>query len=76
MGVCSGSEHGDTVQRHLEYARRIGDLRIVVYNTSSQKPRQFSEQLTVYPTNCRTPLAFLWRAFRLPPRCSATIPPR
>ncbi len=66
-GSLLGEEHGDTVQRHLEYARRIGDLRIVVYNTASnpQPPHQFSEHLTVYPTNCRSPYLFPWRAFRV-----------
>ncbi len=64
-GSLLGAEHGDTVQRHMEYAKGIGDLRIVVYNTAHKEPRQFSEHLTVYPTNCRSPYLFPWRAFRV-----------
>ena len=30
-----GDPHGNTVQRHLEYARRIGDLSIVTYNPAA-----------------------------------------
>jgi glycosyltransferase involved in cell wall biosynthesis len=75
-GSLLGAEHGDTVQRHLEYARRIGDLRIVVYNSTSQpkEPRQFSEHLTVYPTNCRAPYSYLWRAFRVASQIHHTQP--
>jgi glycosyltransferase involved in cell wall biosynthesis len=61
-----GEQHGNTVQRHIEYARRIGDLTIVTYNPAAQ-PRsvqRFADNLTVYPTNTR-PVLFPWVAYRL-----------
>ncbi len=36
-----GDPHGNTIQRHIEYARRIGDLSIVIYNpacTAENRP--------------------------------------
>jgi glycosyltransferase involved in cell wall biosynthesis len=64
-----GDPHGNTIQRHMEYARRIGELVIVTYNPAS-KPKtvqQCSEHLTVYPTNTH-PALFPWRAYRLAAR--------
>jgi glycosyltransferase involved in cell wall biosynthesis len=64
-----GDPHGNTVQRHLEYARRIGDLTIVTYNPAA-KPRtiqHFADSFTVYPTNTR-PVLFPWAAYRLAAR--------
>jgi len=61
-----GDPHGDTVQRHVEYARRIGQLSMVVYNPRAQ-PKTVarpSERLTVYPTNAPARLLFPWLALR------------
>jgi glycosyltransferase involved in cell wall biosynthesis len=64
-----GDPHGNTVQRHMEYARRIGDLTIVTYNPTSQPKtvRHFAGNFTVYPTNTR-PALFPWAAYRLAAR--------
>lgn len=64
-----GDPHGDTVGRHLEYARRIGTLTIVTYNPASQPkaPQQFADNLAVYPANTR-PALFPWVAYRLAAR--------
>ena len=64
-----GDPHGNTVQRHLEYARRIGQVTIVTYNRASQPkaPQQFAENLAVYPANTR-PALFPWAAYRLAAR--------
>jgi glycosyltransferase involved in cell wall biosynthesis len=64
-----GDPHGNTVQRHLEYARRIGQLTIITYNPASQPkaPQQFAENLAVYPANTR-PALFPWVAYRLAAR--------
>jgi glycosyltransferase involved in cell wall biosynthesis len=64
-----GDPHGNTVARHLEYARRIGTLTIVTYNPASQPkaPRQFADNLAVYPVNTR-PALFPWAAYRLAAR--------
>lgn len=60
-----GDPHGDTVQRHLEYARRIGSISTVVYNPAAQPKlvQHFAENYTVYPTNTY-PLLFPWAAYR------------
>jgi len=64
-----GDPHGNTVARHLEYARRIGALTIVTYNPARQPkaPQQFAENLAVYPANTR-PALFPWAAYRLAAR--------
>lgn len=64
-----GDPHGNTIQRHIEYARRIGELVIVTYNPASNPKtvQRFSEHLTVYPTNTR-PALFPWQAYRLAAR--------
>ncbi|MBN1202267.1 MAG: glycosyltransferase family 4 protein [Anaerolineae bacterium] len=66
-GSLLGDPHGDTVRRHIEYARRIGNLAIVTYNPASERktPRRFSGELTVYPTNVPTPYLFPWYAVRV-----------
>jgi glycosyltransferase involved in cell wall biosynthesis len=60
-----GDPHGNTVQRHVEYAQRIGDLSIVTYNPAAQPKtvQRFAENFTVYPTNTR-PVLFPWVAYR------------
>ncbi len=64
-----GAQHGNTVQRHLEYAGRIGALTIVTY-TPVAGPRtmqQFADNFAVYPTHTR-PILFPWAAYRLAAR--------
>jgi glycosyltransferase involved in cell wall biosynthesis len=70
-----GEQHGNTVQRHLEYARRIGDLTIVTYNpaASPKTPQHFAQNFTVYPTNTR-PALFPWVAYRLAARVHRETP--
>ncbi len=64
-----GDPRGNTVERHLEYARRIGTLTIVAYNPASQPktPRQLADNLAIYPTNTR-PALFPWAAYRVAAR--------
>ncbi len=64
-----GDPHGNTIQRHIEYARRMGDLSIVVYNPAAppKTVQHFAENFTVYPTNTR-PALFPWVAYRLAAR--------
>lgn len=61
-----GEPHGNTVQRHLEYADRIGQLSIVAYNHYAERKtvRQYADHFTVYPTNT-LPVQFPWRAYRI-----------
>jgi glycosyltransferase involved in cell wall biosynthesis len=70
-----GEQHGNTVRRHLEYARRIGDLTIVAYNSaaSPKTPQHFAENFTVYATNTR-PVLFPWVAYRLAARVHRETP--
>jgi 1,2-diacylglycerol 3-alpha-glucosyltransferase len=60
-----GEQHGDPVLRHLEYARRIGQISMVVYNPAAQRKtaHSFADNLTVYPTNTH-PILFPWAAYR------------
>lgn len=62
-----GDPHGNTVTRHIEYAERVGQISVIVYNpASARKPvTQLSDRLTVYPANVRTPYLFPWAAYRL-----------
>jgi glycosyltransferase involved in cell wall biosynthesis len=64
-----GDPHGNTVQRHIEYARRIGDLAIVAYNSAAQPKtaQRLAENFIVYPTNTR-PMLFPWVAYRVAAR--------
>jgi len=65
-----GNPHGNTVQRHVEYARRAGEVSVVVYNPSSQAKSitRLSEHLAVYPANVPAPLLFPAPAFRIAAR--------
>ena len=60
-----GDQHGNTVQRHLDYARRIGTLSILTYNPAAdpKTPLHVTDFFTVHPTNTR-PLLFPWVAYR------------
>ena len=64
-----GAQHGNTVQRHLEYAQRVGDLTIVTYTPASapRSMQQFADNFAVYPANTR-PIFFPWAAYRLAAR--------
>ncbi len=70
-----GDPHGNTVQRHIEYANRIGELTIVTYNPAAQ-PRsvtRVAEHFVIYPTNTR-PVLFPWVAYRIAARVQRTHP--
>jgi glycosyltransferase involved in cell wall biosynthesis len=60
-------EGGDTRQRHLEYAERIGHLHMVVYSPRESGLREtaLSDRLTVYPTRSATRPGFILDATRL-----------
>jgi glycosyltransferase involved in cell wall biosynthesis len=58
---------GDTRERHLDYAARIGHLHMVVYSPRSRNlvKTALSDRLTVYPTRSATRPDFLWSAYRI-----------
>lgn len=62
-----GDPHGNTVARHIEYAKRVGQISVIVYNPASapKSITHLSDRLIVYPTNVRTPYLFPWAAYRL-----------
>lgn len=70
-----GDPHGNTVQRHIAYADRIGTLAIVVYNPPKphRSPQTFSGSLTVYPTNTR-PITYPLAAYRAAARLQRAEP--
>ncbi|NLE51762.1 MAG: glycosyltransferase family 4 protein [Chloroflexi bacterium] len=70
-----GDPHGNTVTRHLEYARRIGAISIVTYNTAvhPQTVQRLPNNLTVYPTNT-WPVLFPWVAYRVAVRIQHAQP--
>lgn len=70
-----GDPHGNTVQRHIEYARRIGRVTVVTYNPiSDRKPVcRYVDNFTVYPTNTR-PALYPWVAYRVAARILRTTP--
>lgn len=58
---------GDTRERHIEYAERIGHLHMVMYSPASRALQQtvVSDHLTAYPTRTRYKLMFAWDAYRI-----------
>lgn len=57
---------GDSVERHREYASRIGKISMVVY--SSKKgylPKSFDNKLFLYPTNSLSKFHFLFDAYKI-----------
>jgi glycosyltransferase involved in cell wall biosynthesis len=70
-----GDPHGNTVQRHIEYANRIGRLTIVTYNRAAQ-PKQVTrvaDNFVIYPTNTH-PVLFPWVATRIAARLQRRDP--
>ncbi|MCD4684624.1 MAG: glycosyltransferase, partial [Anaerolineae bacterium] len=64
-----GDQHGNTIQRHIEYAKRIGDLTVVAYNPATQPKAvtRINDQFEIHPVNT-TPVLFPWRAYRIAAR--------
>ncbi len=58
---------GDTRERHIEYAERLGHLHMVMYSPASRALQQtsVSPQLTAYPTRTRFRPIFPWDALRI-----------
>lgn len=70
-----GDPHGNTVQRHIEYANRIGELTIVTYNPAAQ-PRpvtRVADNFVIHPTNTH-PILFPWVAYRVAARIQRSHP--
>ncbi len=67
---------GDTRERHLEYAERIGHLHMVVYSPLSRDLKQttLSDHLTVYPTRSATRVKFVWDAYQIGARIIRSQP--
>jgi glycosyltransferase involved in cell wall biosynthesis len=65
--ILTGQGGGDVRDRHLEYARRIGHLHMIVYSPRAHdlEATALSEGLTVYPTRSRSPLTFVGDAVRI-----------
>lgn len=70
-----GDPHGNTVQRHVEYANRTGELTVVAYNPAVQpKPvTRIADNFVIYPTNTR-PTLFPWAAYRVAVRVQRVHP--
>ncbi len=70
-----GDPHGNTVQRHRAYARRLGQVTVVTYNPSSDRKsvHHYGDNLTVCPTNTR-PVLYPWVAYRVAARVMRQTP--
>jgi len=55
---------GDSFERHKEYAKRIGQLDIIVFSKKGFK-KAAGDSLTVYPTNSTTKLNYIWDTFQI-----------
>lgn len=57
---------GDTRDRHLEYARHVAYLHMIVYSPRSRNlsTTTLSNHLTAYPTRSISPFHFIWDACR------------
>jgi len=56
---------GDVIERHQEYARRTGQLDIIVFSKKGFKKIKVSSQLTAYPTNSSTKINYIFDAFKI-----------
>ena len=57
---------GDVLERHQKYAEQAGQLDIIVFSKSkSFKKKKISPQLTVYSTNSKTKLNYVFNAYNL-----------
>lgn len=65
--VLTGLGGGDVRERHIEYARRLNHLHMVVYSPRSRHltVEHVSDHLTVYPTRSPSRATFVWDAYRL-----------
>lgn len=65
--ILTGQGGGDVRERHVEYARRVRHLHMIVYSPRGRglAPAQIDEHLTVYPSRSRSRLLFIWDAVRI-----------
>ncbi len=65
--ILSAHGGGGAQDRHKDYAKKAGNLTMVVssFRTQKLKPQRLSDELMVYPSNSLNKLLFLWDAWRL-----------
>ncbi len=65
--ILTGVSGGDVRERHIEYARRLNHLHMIVYSPRAHDlhTERISENLTVYPTRSLSRATFVWDAFRI-----------
>lgn len=56
---------GDALERHKEYARKVGKLEIIVLSAKGFTKRRITSQLIVYPTNSKTKLNYVFDVFEI-----------
>jgi len=74
--ILTGVSGGDVRERHIEYARRLNHLHMIVYSPRAHDlhTERISENLTVYPTRSLSRATFVWDAFRIAARICRTQP--
>lgn len=74
--ILTGQGGGDVRERHIEYARRVGHLHMIVYSPRSRdlRPEQVNEHFTIYPSRSLSPLTFVADAYRLGARICRAHP--
>ena len=56
---------GDAVDRHQIYAKLAGQLDIIVLTKKGFNKKKISPELTIYPTNSRNKLSYVFDAFEI-----------
>ncbi len=60
------THQSDAQKRMREYSDLFEKLDIIVYTKSAgQLPIHLTDQLSIYPTNTRTPILYFWQAYQL-----------
>jgi len=62
---------GDVLERHLEYSKKAGHLDIIVFSKKGFQKKEISKQLSIYPTNSRIKLNYIFDALKIARRIIA-----
>ncbi|MEK7167569.1 MAG: glycosyltransferase, partial [Patescibacteria group bacterium] len=64
-GLLGRDQLGDVVKRHQKYSEFTERLDVVVFSRPGYEPNVVSDRMTVYPTNSKNRLSYLFDGLRL-----------
>jgi len=59
---------GDAIERHKEYAKKAGKLDVIVLTKQGFNKKKINQELTIYPTNSKTKLNYIFDAYEIAKR--------